>query len=1045
MKRTATLSLVLVLLGVSIFLCESPAFGTLPTKYIINFGGNLGHNYSPTSITVEVGDTVIWNGDFTTYPLVATSVPADALPLGPVNSGTTYMYIIQVAGEYDFQNNTWATLGMKGTVNAVFKPHGSLTNGGREFYLGLLYPTYNYIAPSSLFRQYIVYALITTFYDNEINVSYYDASGNELTPKKSILPARHMLQVQLDAQAMRLDSNAETPAYKACHIISKYPVSIQYLSRGANAGGGYLALPALAVGKKYVIASYNDDATGGALPKGNGIPSPDISGGTFMIIATQDVTGVSITPTTKTSGGHSSGFGTTLSKGQCYLVRSDGLDAGHDLSGTIVEASKPIIVISGHEDAFLGDGSNVSAEQRDFMIEQLTPVEYWDSTGYIGIPLKGTNASTSTGGIGDSYRVYTYDAGIATVKADVNGFGSYDMSTSPLHYAEHLDITGATDIYSLNGHKISVMLYDERSQGSQKPYPAPSMMTIVPHSRWRTTYNFSEFDPSGITGVNPNQYVGVIADSLNAIHISIDGAPDGPISNLGTSVGTFNSITSRYTTSPIKGANYDVASHSFYMHSDYPFICYTYGMTQINYGFGMFGNYQFNYEYASPVGMQLNTGIPPSFKVTVDEHSDCSGWHICVRDTGSSNPGIRAVMLADDTEAVYFLRPGVKFKNTSFDSSSADFTRGELQPYWESNQPYCFDVKIDNRLAESKAPIGIIDNNGNGLLIQLHRSAPTFKLTTRPEIAQKPDSIFFPQQTVGNQICTTIVVHNTAPAGGTPLTFTAAKLKKGDAAFSIKSTTPVLPASINAQDSLTLQVCYTSQDLKRHQDTVIINNGCFDIPITLDAHSATGLITADDINFGNVDTGKEVNKTLTVQNIGSASFILMKSPKLSDAVNFAIDPVFLSSLPVTMPVGGKVTVKVFFHPKQPVIDSAGIVWTTDIDPAFLNTGKNYSILTGTGLEVITKSVHSMGAPGNSFSVRPNPAAGNSAIVTFALPDKDKATIMIYDLLGREIFKTNLKQGTGEIEIPIGALPRGVYQVRITSDDVVLTQKLEVIR
>jgi hypothetical protein len=268
-------------------------------------------------------------------------------------------------------------------------------------------------------------------------------------------------------------------------------------------------------------------------------------------------------------------------------------------------------------------------------------------------------------------------------------------------------------------------------------------------------------------------------------------------------------------------------------------------------------------------------------------------------------------------------------------------------------------------------------------------------------------------------------------------------LKKGDAVFALQK--PSLPATVNAQDSLVFQICYTSQDLKRHQDTVIISNGCFDIPITLDAHSATGLITADDINFGNVDTGKEVNKTLTVQNIGSAPFILMKSPKLSDDVNFAIDPNFLSTLPVNMPVGGKVTVKVFFHPKQPVIDSAGIVWTTDIDPAFLTTGKNYSILMGTGLEVITKSVRGNAGMGNSLSVRPNPAIGNSAIVSFALPDKDKASLMIYDLLGREVFKMNLKQGTGELEIPIGVLPRGVYQVRITSDDIVLTQKLEVIR
>ena len=1030
-----------------LFFFSSSVFALQPTLHTINFGGSLGHNYSPNVQTVEVGDTIVWNGDFSTYPMDSTIVPADAAPLGPVFTGTTYTYIIEVSGTYYFRNKTWGALGMTGSINGVFKPHGSLTNAGREFYLGLLYPTYNYIAPSSLFRQYIVYALLTTYYDNVIYVSYYDASGTELTPKKYIMSSRSRLQITLDAQGMRLDSNVETPAYKACHIVSKYPISVQYLSHGANAGGSYLALPTLAVGKKYVIGSYKDDATEGALPKGNGIPAPDIAGGTFMIIATQDVTGVNIIPTTPTSTGKSGGFGTTLSKGQCYLVRSDGKLSDHDLSGTMIEASKPIIVISGHEDAFIGDGSNTSAEQRNSLIEQLIPYEYWDSAGYIGIPFTSSgNPGTNTGGIGDLYRVYTQDPGVAKVQADVGGIaGGYDMSTSAPHFSEKAEITSPVDIYSTNGHKISVMQYDERSQGAKAPYPAPSMMTIVPHSRWRTNYNFSEFDPAGIAGVNSNQYVGVIADSLQTIKVSVDGAPEGPISNLGGSLGTYYGVSNRYTSSPITGGRYEAASHSFYLHSEYPFIIYTYGMSNLNYGFGMFGNYQYNYEYSSPAGMQLNTGIPPSFKVTVDEHADCSGWHVCVVDTGTTNPGVRAVMFVDDTEAIYFRRPGVKFKNVSFDSSSTDFTAGELHPFMESSQQYCFDIRIDNRLAESKAPIGIIDNNGNGLLIQLHRSAPTFKLATRPPV-QNPNSILFSTKTIGTTVADTFVVHNTASAGGSSLTFLSAVLKKGDAAYKIVSMTPSLPAAIKAQDSLTIIVSYTAKDSLRHQDTLLITNGCFTVPIALDAHSSTGIISASDISdFGNVSIGKEQCKTLQIQNIGSAPFMLLASPVLSDNVNFAIDPDFLKKLPFLIQPAGKITVNVCFHPQKATADSTGITWLTDISAEFINSGKNYSTLMGAGLDTATKSVRGNDAVSNSLSVRPNPASGTSAMVTFTMPGKERASLNIYDLLGREVFSVNLRQGTGEIEIPIGYLPRGVYQVRITADDVVLTQKLEVVR
>src|SRR6185295_5332890 len=100
----------------------------------------------------------------------------------------------------------------------------------------------------------------------------------------------------------------------------------------------------------------------------------------------------------------------------------------------------------------------------------------------------------------------------------------------------------------------------------------------------------------------------------------------------------------------------------------------------------------------------------------------------------------------------------------------------------------------------------------------------------------------------------TFVVHNTAPAGGSPLMFVGAHLKFNEAAFSV-TTTPSLPASINAQDSLLVNVCFTAPDAKRHRDSLVISNDCFDVLVSLDGSGVTGTIVADDItNFGNVDS-----------------------------------------------------------------------------------------------------------------------------------------------------------------------------------------------
>ena len=149
-----------------------------------------------------------------------------------------------------------------------------------------------------------------------------------------------------------------------------------------------------------------------------------------MIIGAEDATSVTIIPATTTLGGHvgaRTGAGATgsprpysvqLSKGQCYLVGSDGKDEGSDISGSIISSSNPIVVIAGHEDAGLGGVDPFMMEGRDFMIEQMTPVEFWDSTGYITIPL-AESSPPGVEGNGDTYRVFAYDDVAVKAQMDV--------------------------------------------------------------------------------------------------------------------------------------------------------------------------------------------------------------------------------------------------------------------------------------------------------------------------------------------------------------------------------------------------------------------------------------------------------------------------------------------------------------------------------------------------------------------------------------------------------------------------------------------------
>ncbi|MDP4229824.1 MAG: T9SS type A sorting domain-containing protein [Bacteroidota bacterium] len=1055
MIRLKSLSFVFV--SLIFFISANTSFAALPTLYYVDFGGGHGYNYVPNALTVEVGDTIVFRGDFATYPLVSTSVPTGALPFGPINSGTTFTYVVDVPGNYAYQNKIYASLGMKGSFSGIRLPHGSLTNEGREFYLGLLYPTFNNVVQMQTAPYYKVYALITSYYANTVNVSYFDANGLEVFPTMLQVPARGTLQIQLVTSNMRMDSFPEIPLPRSYHITSKYPITVQCVSVGANSGGSYLALPVQALGKNYVVASYNDDAGNGAL-SGTSMGYPaniDVAGGLFMVIATEDNTSVKITPNSTTTGGHVGvhtgpgaknkvvPFSAGLARGQCYLVRSSGKDASQDMSGSLVEASKPVVVLAGAEDATIGGVAGALLDARDFMIEEMTPVEVWDTTGYLSIPfIEGTPASLE--GHGDNYRVYAFDTLPVKVQADVIGIGGgYTMNTSRLASPtpEKFDITAPVDIYSTNGRKFNVMQYDERTQPTNKPYCAPGMMTIVPHARWRKAYNFSVLIPPTDHGVVGDQFLDVIADSLQTIMVSANGGVEHTITTALANVGTVNVVSKNYPN--IKGARYRIGSGPFYLHSDYPFAVYSYGMNEYWY-FGDKVYEQFESESAAPAGMQLNTGATPSFVVFIDTLPNCAGWNICVRDTSKGDPGVRVVSLIDDSDGVYYDRIGAKYHNVTFDSSSTDLYRGELMPHWHSSQAYCFSIKITNRQASASAPIGIIDNNGNGIIVQLKRSAPEFSLKSSPIASPHPDSIFFPQQNVGSRICTTFVFKNTAAAGSTPIDFLSVKLRKGDPAFTIDSIRPALPYGVGAQDSFKVEVCYSSEDSLRHRDSLIVTTGCFDVTIFLDAHSETGLINADNLDFGSITVGTEICKTLLIHNAGLAPFTLTRSWILSDTVNFSVDSLSAALLPVTILPSKSTAIKLCFHPTVVGKDSARIDWSTNIDSIYADSYKHYSLLSGTATPVIVKSVHEPSAP-SSFSIRPNPASGTSAICDFGEPLQSSSTLSLFDVLGREIIKEDIPAGLAEIELPLRTLTEGLYYVRLTSGHGVLTEKLQVVR
>ncbi|MDP4199323.1 MAG: T9SS type A sorting domain-containing protein [Bacteroidota bacterium] len=94
--------------------------GTAHAKtWTINFGVGGSLTYEPSTLSVNVGDVIVWSGDFTNHPLSSTSVPAGASSFQMTSGGvTTFSYTVTTPGSYAYHCNIHFSFGMVGSFTA---------------------------------------------------------------------------------------------------------------------------------------------------------------------------------------------------------------------------------------------------------------------------------------------------------------------------------------------------------------------------------------------------------------------------------------------------------------------------------------------------------------------------------------------------------------------------------------------------------------------------------------------------------------------------------------------------------------------------------------------------------------------------------------------------------------------------------------------------------------------------------------------------------------------------------------------------------------
>jgi hypothetical protein len=923
---------------------------------------------------------------------------------------------------------------------------------GREFFLGHLHPA-SYEGTFFTNSEYVVYAIITALSEARITISYFDASGKEVEVTTHTAGSGSQKQIPLSISSLHSNVlNGDVAEYKTCHITSDKPISVVYFSDAMTGWGSYLALPVSAWGKKYVVASYND----GPEVQMHQSASNEMkrSCGYFTIVAAYNGTEVSITPSALTRGGAvgvTQGPGAngtpkpytvSLNKGQSYLVKSASALSGgtDDISGTIVEANKPVTVISGHQMAAVGDGwcewqgQFGESDSRDYLIEQLIPVEFWDNTGYYGVPFLSPKDTVKLG-LGDNYRIYSSDTDVPS-SIDVTLASSHTLRESPGPYRpkELTNYQYPLEISALDTNsRISVIQYDLRSQVSEQSFAAPSMQVIVPRSQWQHSYHLQGY-PVKHWGFNSQyiwkNYITVISTSpITNVMASRNNSQFMSLNSAAPAIKTWSSMSMPEGSSLVASTFSLGVFEKYYLKSDKPFMVYHFGF------YGRDGDGDFPGDGADdfwgsdshPCGMQLyNKFVNKNLTVTVD--TLCNGWNICASDLNADG-GIRFVTLIDDPNGSLYYGKNYVSSNCSFEAETDplglhQFTIGE------DKSNLCFKIHSNSPDQAVYAPIAIYDKAGNCEILEL-RMEPR-KITLTPNDTK----LLFTKTPVSNERCETFTIRN-LPTNSEPMFVNT--VSTTSPYFTVKSVTPPVPCTIFPGDSLRMEVCFMSSDNVTHVDRLKVSADCNTIDLPLQAQALTPVISAVDLAFGTVNNGITSCKDVEVNNGGLIEFSVT-GIVLETNEKFSLDTSNLK-LPWLIQPGAKRKVRICYKSDSDESDTVRLMWQTDILPPYSTQNKDTSIITANGEGHVSVQETKQ----RSLAVRVSPQPAHEYVeLSVTSPESGKLSVKIYDVLGKEVnngITRFIDEGISRVRMKVSDLAKGTYIIVTSVDGMMETSRV----
>ncbi len=426
---------------------------------------------------------------------------------------------------------------------------------------------------------------ITSSYDAKVTIEI-DGIGYKNTID---IRANTVIPIQLPGRAEL--SQTETPERLAVHITADTAIAVYGLNSRYQTTDTFMGLPITALGTVYRVMGYTKLAS-------------DLLSH-FSIVATEDGTTVTITPTTATGSGRPKDrpFTVQLRQGDVYTVSALWQSIGPcDLTGTLVMANKPVAVFSGHQCAYVPP----KVKSCNHLIEQLPPVTAMGKHYYLGQLKERSKYTFRVVASEDQTRVFKNSKLVAVLKA-----GEF---YEELNVTDHIQVTADKPI-----------LVAQFAQGFENGDNVgdPMMILVSPTQQFMNNYRFA-------TPINGewHHYINVVAPTESIKDVRLNGRR------------VESSLFKRLGDSRYSIAQVQIPYGTHVIRSEEPFGLYSYGFGYGKDAYDAYGN------MAGQSFIEL-AEIPDSLAPMADGRSRRDDFEVVVRDDRTFDRGLQTVTVVE--------------------------------------------------------------------------------------------------------------------------------------------------------------------------------------------------------------------------------------------------------------------------------------------------------------------------------------------------------------------------------------------------------------